>query len=285
MHRTHPQRQPGSPSGPFRADQLRDGDRYELSQGHPRYCAPAGPEHAIGNLTGAAVLGSDPAVEWAGIDAGFSPEPGMLRAPDVAVGAPPPSNRGWIEAAPPLALEYASRGQDEADLQTKIAELIGHGTRLVWVARLTGPRRVEVYEAGQPMRVAVPGDDLLAPGILHNPVPVEALFDRAAGARATLRNLLQRFGYADLEAVRAEGRDEGLKTGRDEGREEGHAAGLAQAVLNLLAGRGIHVDEDTRARVSACRDPGQLDRWLLAAATVERAAGIFDDDRGDDLGG
>jgi hypothetical protein len=31
MHRTHPQRQPGSPSGPFRADQLRDGDRYELS--------------------------------------------------------------------------------------------------------------------------------------------------------------------------------------------------------------------------------------------------------------
>ena len=269
MHRTHPQRQPGSPSGPFRADQLRDGDRYELSQGHPLYCAPAGPEHAIGNLTGAAVLGSDPAVEWAGIDAGFSPEPGMLRAPDVAVGAPPPNIRGWIAAAPPLALEYAGRGQDEADLQTKIAELIGHGTRLVWVARLTGPRRVEVYESGQPLRIAVPGEDLLAPGILRNPVPVESLFDRAAGARATLRNLLQRFGYADLEAVRAEGRDEGR----------------AQAVLSLLAGRGIPVDEDTRARVSACRDPGQLDRWLLAAATVERAAGIFDDNRGDDLGG
>ena len=26
--------------GPFRADQLRDGDRYELSNGHPIYCAP-----------------------------------------------------------------------------------------------------------------------------------------------------------------------------------------------------------------------------------------------------
>jgi len=26
--------------GPFRADQLRPGDRYELSNGHPIYCAP-----------------------------------------------------------------------------------------------------------------------------------------------------------------------------------------------------------------------------------------------------
>jgi hypothetical protein len=65
------QRDPRSNSGPFRADQLRDGDRYELSDGHPLYCAPAGPEHATGNLRGAAVLGSDPEVEWAGIDAHF----------------------------------------------------------------------------------------------------------------------------------------------------------------------------------------------------------------------
>lgn len=32
--------------GPFRADQLKEGDRYELSGGHPIYCAPVGPEHA-----------------------------------------------------------------------------------------------------------------------------------------------------------------------------------------------------------------------------------------------
>jgi hypothetical protein len=264
---------PRSESGPFRADQLRNGDRYELSAGHPLYCNPASPEHATGNLTGAAVLGSDPDVEWAGIDAGFSPEPGMLRAPDVAVAPTPAAGRGWIDTAPPLALEYAGRGQDEADLQVKIAELIGHGTRFVWVARLTGPRRVEVYESGQPQRVALPGEDLLAPGILRNPVPVEALFERAAGDRVTLRNLLQRFGYADLEAVREEGREEG----RLEGREEGRDAGLALAVLNLLAGRGLAVDAETRARVSACRDAGQLDRWLLAAASAARAEDIFGD--------
>jgi len=87
----------------------------------------------------------------------------------------------------------------------------------------------------------------------------------------TLRNLLQRFGYADLEAVRAEGRAEGVTTGQAEGRVEG----LAAAVLNLLAARGIAVDGETSARVSACRDSAQLDRWLLAAATVDQADRIF----------
>ena len=40
-----PARAPKPEQGPFHADQLRDGDRYELSQGHPLYCAPAGPAH------------------------------------------------------------------------------------------------------------------------------------------------------------------------------------------------------------------------------------------------
>ena len=33
------------------------------------------------------VLATDPAVEWAGVDAGFSPNQGDLRAPDIAIGA------------------------------------------------------------------------------------------------------------------------------------------------------------------------------------------------------
>lgn len=41
--------------GPFRAEHLREGDRYELSNGHAIYCNPAGREHAGRNLTGAAV--------------------------------------------------------------------------------------------------------------------------------------------------------------------------------------------------------------------------------------
>jgi Uma2 family endonuclease len=186
--------------GPFQADQIKDGDRYELSGGHPIYCAPAGRDHAGSNLTGAAVIETDPEVEWAGVDAGFSAEPGNLRAPDIAV-APAGDERGWIPGTPPLAVEYAGVGQDEDDLQVKISELLDHGTRLIWVVRLIGPRRVEVYAPGQPVRVLGADDSLEAPGILKNPVPVRALYDREVAHEAVLRNLLQRHGYDDLESV------------------------------------------------------------------------------------
>lgn len=159
--------------GPFTADQIREGDRYELSNGHPIECMPGGRDHAGSNLTGGSVLETDPDVEWAGVDAGFSPEKRTLRAPDVGV-APAGKESGWIPGVPPLAVEYAGVGQDEEKLQEKIDDLLAGGTRLLWVVRLTGPRRVEIYEPGRPMRLAQPGEELRAPGILRNPVPVAA---------------------------------------------------------------------------------------------------------------
>jgi len=105
------QEQPTPFPGPFTADQIRDGDRYELSNGHRIYCAPAGENHAHRNASGASLLGSDPDVEWSAVDAGFTPEPSILRVPDVAVGPAPIERRGaWIAGVPPLAVEYADRG-------------------------------------------------------------------------------------------------------------------------------------------------------------------------------
>ena len=284
-----------SPHGPFVAEQIRDGDRYELSNGHPIYCAPAGKSHAGSNLIGARVLGTDPDVEWAGIDAGFSPEPGELRAPDIAVGRvgePPEGGKGWIPGVPPLAVEYAGPGQDEGELKRKIAELLAAGTRWVWVARLIGPRRVEVHSAGRPVRIARLGERLEAPGVLRNPILVEALFDARAADEAALRNLLQRHGYADLEAVRTEGKEQGRAEGKAEGKVEGKAEGKAegraeglsegqllgqaQAVLQLLEGRGLAVTASQRARILACRDGEQLRAWLLRAAIADAVADLLD---------
>jgi len=76
--------QPRYQSGPFTADQIREDDYYELSNGHPIECSPSGRDLAGPNVSGAEVLDTDPDVEWSGVDAGFSPEPKMLRAPDVA---------------------------------------------------------------------------------------------------------------------------------------------------------------------------------------------------------
>ncbi|WP_437956578.1 hypothetical protein WME76_35100 [Sorangium sp. So ce119] len=201
--------------GPFRADQVRPGDPYELSHGHPIVCLPLGGRASAALLVGGAVVAWDPAVSEAGVGTGYTPAPGLLRAPHVAVGNAPDS-QGWVPGAPALAIEYADVGEDEARLARKIGDLLGAGTRWVWVVRLAAPRHVEVHAPGVPRRRALPGELLHAPGVLQNPVQVEALYDRAAAQRAVLTSLLQREGHSSLESLR----DRGLREGRNEGLQQ-----------------------------------------------------------------
>ncbi len=107
--------------GPVRADQLRAGDRYEVSQGHPYYCAPTGGDGARGVIAGALVLDSDPAVDSTGVDAGYQISEDTMRAPDIAVGGVPDAP-GWVKGgAPPLAVEYAGSGQESEVLGARSA--------------------------------------------------------------------------------------------------------------------------------------------------------------------
>ncbi len=181
------------PRGPFRADQLRSGDPYELSDGHPILVLPGGGRQGAAAAAGAAVLKSDPLVEASGfgvgVDAGYTPEPGTLRAPDLSV-ATTLDETGWIVGSPLLAVDYIDAGEDERDLAKKIGELLAAGTLFYWIVRLVGPPRVEVHEPGRAMRIARPGEELVAPGVLACPVPVEALYDWEASRKVMLRNLL-----------------------------------------------------------------------------------------------
>jgi hypothetical protein len=249
--------------GPFRADQLRSGDPYELSHGHAILCLPTGGRGAKAVSAGAKALGSDPAVADVGFDTGFSPAPDILRAPDLAVGTIP-DEPGWVQGAPPLAVEYADTGQDEPALATKIQDLLDAGTRFVWVVRLTGPRRVEIHQPGKPVRLAHPGDELEAPGILANPLPVEALYDRQVSDEVSFRNLLQRQGYASLGAVRAEG--------EAEGELRGEAAALRAAVVEVFEVRNLTLGEDIRAMIADCHDLELLRRWHRQAITAASPA-------------
>ncbi|MEM7588045.1 MAG: hypothetical protein AAF560_31950, partial [Acidobacteriota bacterium] len=54
----------------YEADEIREGDPYELSQGIPIRCSPTGGRGSDAAATGAAVLKSDPAVDSAGVDTG-----------------------------------------------------------------------------------------------------------------------------------------------------------------------------------------------------------------------
>jgi len=255
--------QPKTAPGPFRTWHLSSGDPYELSQGHAVYAAPTGHDGAGPNLRGGLVLDTDPLAPAVGVDAGIALAPDTLRAPDLAVGLGP-ERPGWGTVAPPLAVEYASVGQDEAALQQKIIELHAAGTRWVWVVRLIGPRRVEVHEEGQPVRVVGPGQSLTAPGVLRNAVAIEALYDREVAHEVALRNLLQRQGYESLDAVRTEG--------REEGREQG-ARSLLRATIEA---RGWSLSVEQSARIEACRDLAQLSGWavrVVTAATVDDVLG------------
>ena len=232
----------GPSVGPYRADDIRPGEPYELSDGYKVACMGTGQRGSRSNGSGFMVLDSDPDAPAAGVDAGVSPVPTMLRAPDVAVGGLA-NEPGWGTTAPPLCVEYADRGQDEPELQKKIVELLRCGTRFVWVVRRAGLRRVEVYEPGKAMRTALPGEALEAPGILKNAVPLEALYDREAAHRHTLKNLLQREGYQDLDAVRSEG--------REEGREEGLGDGLRRVIEDLCEILAIAPTPEQRAALGA----------------------------------
>jgi len=249
--------------GPFRADQLHPGDRYELSDGHALYCAPTGEQGGEAAARTAMILDSDPDCTGGGVDVGYSPTPGTLRAPDVSISSGK-GKPGWVPGVPPLAIEYADRGQDEESLQLKIRELLGHGTKQIWVVRLMGPRRVEIYEPGQPLRIATAGELLPVPGELRNPIPVEALYDKEAAREAVFRNLLQRHGYESLEQIEAEG------------QAEGQAEGRRAALRAVLAARGWSPTVEQIARIDAESDAANLERWLVAAVragTIDEALG------------
>ncbi len=203
------------------------------------------------------VIASDPAVEASGVDAGFSPRPDTLRAPDVAV-LPKDAPPGWIHGVPPLAIEYADRGQEEEKLAEKIADLLEFGTEVIWVVRLGAIPYVEVHRPQLPVQRVQGGEELTAPGILENPIPAEALWNPIAAQQVTFRNLLNRFGYRDLDEVRLEGREEGREEGRD---------ALRAAIRAAWAGGGRAPDAVTSTELDALTDRAGLTAELQKAIT------------------
>lgn len=65
---------------------------------------------------------------------------------------------------------------------------------------------------------------------------------------------------------------QGIETGEIKGRAEGRA----EALLTILAARGIDLPDDIRNRITACTDLDQLDTWIRRAATALSVADLFD---------
>ncbi len=60
-----------------------------------------------------------------------------------------------------------------------------------------------------------------------------------------------------------------------DGRDEGLAEGRRSSLLLLLGSHGLELDPVQRARVDACTDPDQLQRWFERALRATALADIF----------
>jgi predicted nucleotidyltransferase/HEPN domain-containing protein len=77
------------------------------------------------------------------------------------------------------------------------------------------------------------------------------------------------------EEITALSFDRGRTEGFDLGKDAGRAGGLVEALLTILASRGLSADAATRATIEACTDPAVLNRWIARAMTADSAAALF----------
>jgi Uma2 family endonuclease len=167
-------------SGPMTADELLrlrpDGRRYELVEGELKVMTPASPRHGriantVAFLLTQHVRQHDLGIVYAA-ETGFQLQknPDTVRAADAAFVAKsriPPEGEpeGYWAIAPDLVVEVVSPSDSASEVQSKVADWLEAGCRLVWVAypdtqTVTEYRsltEVRVLTAEQPLE----GDDVL----------------------------------------------------------------------------------------------------------------------------
>jgi Uma2 family endonuclease len=265
---------------------------YEMLDGELVYVSPAHPPHAELHVRLAALI-------EAHIGPAFQAAADLLTrtskvddiAPDVSVypAAPhPETGRRQLEQ---LAFEILGKGSRRRAAR-KAAKLAGRGVRRVfgvdikrshvmkWSTELDSWRELDASGHIEDPALEVPlpidailhaakADDAIARALLarHNPVIEARLVEHhGEGVREGLAR--------GVEQGLARGVEQGLARGVEEGFARGvaHAArAFADAVLAVLAARGVAVGEAERARIVDERDLARLERWLLRAATCAEA--------------
>lgn len=96
---------------------------------------------------------------------------------------------------------------------------------------------------------------------------------RALEARMATTHPFYENAFVDafIDRIKAEVLEKGL----EEGEALGLARGKADAILRVLAARGVTVPEDLRQQVLSCTDTAQLDAWSDKAATATSIDEVF----------
>lgn len=207
-------------------------------------------------------------------------------APDITVypRAPDPATGRRQVAA--LAFEVVST-QSLASAADKARRLAARGVRRVFAIDVERNRAMEWssgLEAWRLLDIAARIEDpVLAVGLAIEPLVKAAVMDDAI-ARALIAKDNPVIA-AEKAASHSKGEEKGLARGLAKGlaeglahgRHEGVVDGVQRSLLQLLAARGIALDEAGRARIVEERDLQRLERWLARAVHATSLADVLAD--------
>ncbi|HEU4730902.1 MAG TPA: Uma2 family endonuclease, partial [Kofleriaceae bacterium] len=219
--------------------------RYEMLEGRLVYVSPADAPHGTRHSKLAALLEVHAGLEYQ-VAADMLTRTSRTSdiAPDVSVFPSAPDPVTGKRQLQHLAFEVVST-QSLGYAGRKAAQLAGRGVRRVFAIDVERSQALEWSAVDGKWQALDPA------GVIEDPaldvaLPVGALLDTAKADDAVARALLAK-GNAVLARDRAEaaaaGRAAGEAAGRAAGEAAGRAEGKAEAVIVLLAARGIAVDE------------------------------------------
>ena len=174
-------------------------------------------------------------------------------APDVSVypAAPDPKTGG--RQIQELAFEIVSK-QRLSRAGDKARKLANRGVHRVFAIEIKRSRALE-WSRSADNWVELDPSGLIEDPSLEVPLRIEEMIHAVRSNNAVARALIARRNPV-IEAV------------RNEGRVEGKLEGMLEALVALCAVRGIALDAAARDRITRERDPAQLDRWIVRAATA-----------------
>ncbi len=199
------------------------------------------------------------------------------------VGTDPDSDARYLEE---LSFEVVHK-QSQAHVTRRARSLVRRGVRRVFAVMVKHHEVREWSALRDEWRVLDP-EATIADQALARPVKVRALLDAGAADTATAEALWAK-GEPFLVALRDAGETEGMAKGEAVGMAKGEAVGMAKglaegqtrvlgrAILRVLAVRGLEPSAALKARVLACQDLEQLERWHDRALVIEALDQLLDE--------
>jgi Uma2 family endonuclease len=239
--------------------------RYEVFHGRVVYVAPSDPPHAIHHSKLAGLLEAHvaPAYE-AAVDMLTRTSEVSDMAPDASVFPRQRDPETGARRIEELAFEVMST-QTLTATGHRAAELVGRGVRRVFAVDVRRQRALEWSRATESWEL-LRNDGHLEDVTLAAPLPIDALVGAAKTDDAMATALLTR-------------RNPVLVAALDRQRADGKAEGKADALLRVLASRGLVLTPEDRERVRTAVDEATLDRWLERALAGLGLAEILGSDR------